>query len=59
MNVTVFPQVIGLAMTWNRSLWNKVGDVIGSEAVWQRNAGGKIVPGLTYFTPNINIFRDP
>jgi len=59
MNVTVFPQVIGLAMTWNRSLWNKVGDVIGSEAVWQRNSGGKIVPGLTYFTPNINIFRDP
>ena len=46
-------------MTWNRSLWNKVGDVIGSEAVRQRNADGNIVPGLTYFTPNINIFRDP
>lgn len=59
INVTVFPQVIGLAMTWNRSLWNMVGDIIGSEALRQRNAGGRIVPGLTYFTPNINLFRDP
>ena len=57
-NVTVFPQVIGLAMSWNRSLWNEVGNIIGSQAIAHRN-GGNFGPGLTYFTPNINIFRDP
>jgi hypothetical protein len=55
----VFPQVIGLAMTWNRTLWNEVGSIIGSQAVLQANSRDKFVPGLTYFTPNINIFRDP
>ncbi|KAL7553331.1 hypothetical protein ACHAWF_016610, partial [Thalassiosira exigua] len=62
-NVTSFPQVIGLAATWNRTLWNEVGGAIGTEALRQirraEAAGDDVIPGLTYFTPNINIFRDP
>jgi len=69
-NVTVFPQVVGLGTTWNRSLWNEVGGAIGSEALHRRRRrqrrrrtsggdGSVPHPGLTYFTPNINVFRDP
>lgn len=68
-NVTVFPQVIGLAMTFNRTLWAEVGDIIGTEATERREElikkgpnngnGDSMLPGLTYWFPNINIFRDP
>ena len=61
-NVTVFPQVLGLSMTYNRSLWSEIGDIIGTEAlqkVHDTTTKSQIHPGLTYFTPNINIFRDP
>jgi len=60
-NVTVFPQVIGLGMTFNRTLWSEVGGVIGTEAMHKVHSTTKSNgphPGLTYFTPNINIFRD-
>ena len=57
-NVTVFPQVIGLAMTFNRTLWSEIGGVIGTEAI-QKTHTSPHSAGLTYFTPNINIFRDP
>ena len=62
-NVTVFPQVIGLGMTWNRTLWSEIGGVIGTKAI-QRTRISTMEskgphPGLTYSTPNINIFRDP
>ncbi|KAL7471151.1 hypothetical protein ACHAXS_011439 [Conticribra weissflogii] len=63
-NVTVFPQVIGLGATFNRTLWGRVGDAIGKEAVavvhHDRDKTKRTMhPGLTYWTPNVNIFRDP
>lgn len=61
---TVFPQAIGLAATWNTDLLGEVADAIGTEArakhheaVRQGNRGWYY--GLTFWTPNINIFRDP
>lgn len=61
---TVFPQVIGLAATWNRRLVHRVADAISDEARAKHHAfaaKGKrgIYQGLTFWTPNINIFRDP
>ena len=61
-NVTVFPQVIGLSMSFNRTLWSEIGGIIGTEAlqkVYDTTTKSQMHPGLTYFTPNINIFRDP
>ncbi|MBC3974078.1 glycoside hydrolase family 3 C-terminal domain-containing protein [Xanthomonas translucens] len=62
---TVFPQAIGLAATWNTALLEQVGTVTSTEARAKFNlAGGpgKDHPryaGLTIWSPNINIFRDP
>ena len=61
---TVFPQVIGLAATWNRTLVERVACVIADEARAKHHAAlaagrhGQY-QGLTFWTPNINIFRDP
>jgi beta-glucosidase len=61
---TVFPQVIGLAATWDRSLVKRVAGVIADEARAKHHAAiaagrrGQY-QGLTFWTPNINIFRDP
>ncbi|MEA3478735.1 MAG: glycoside hydrolase family 3 N-terminal domain-containing protein, partial [Bacteroidota bacterium] len=61
---TVFPQAIGLAATWNPDLMNRIGSVIADEARAKYNASirkgnrGQYA-GLTFWTPNINIFRDP
>jgi len=61
---TVFPQAIGLAATFNDDLMFRVATAISDEgrakyhqAVRQENRG--IYFGLTFWTPNINIFRDP
>jgi beta-glucosidase len=62
---TVFPQVIGLAATWDPALIRRVGSAIGDEARAkyhaalrsQGEAGG--YQGLTFWSPNVNIFRDP
>ena len=61
---TVFPQVIGLAATWNRALVRQVATTISDEARAKHHAAlarGKRgqYQGLTFWTPNINIFRDP
>lgn len=61
---TVFPQVIGLAATWNRALLRRVATVTSDEARAKHHAAvaaGKrgMYQGLTFWTPNINIFRDP
>jgi beta-glucosidase len=62
---TVFPQAIGLAATWDVNQVNKVADVISTEArAWylrclERGDTIGIHKGLTYWSPNINIFRDP
>lgn len=63
---TVFPQAIALAATWNPELHQKIADAISTEARAKNNetilkSGGdtKIYQGLTIWSPNINIFRDP
>ncbi|RZK78494.1 MAG: glycosyl hydrolase, partial [Pedobacter sp.] len=61
---TVFPQAIALAATFNQDLIQSVSNVISTEARAKYNlstAKGRHLQymGLTYWTPNINIFRDP
>jgi beta-glucosidase len=64
-NATVFPQAIGLAAMWDPSLHHDVAHVIGVEgrAKFNSYAGtkweGTMFHGLTFWSPNINIFRDP
>ncbi|HEU4833248.1 MAG TPA: glycoside hydrolase family 3 C-terminal domain-containing protein [Pyrinomonadaceae bacterium] len=61
---TVFPQAIGLAATWDTKLMYQVADVISTEArakhhEFARNNQHRRYQGLTFWSPNINIFRDP
>jgi beta-glucosidase len=61
---TVFPQAIGLAATWNTDLMQHVADAISTEAraknnEYVREGDRNIFKGLTFWSPNINIFRDP
>ena len=64
-HATVFPQAVALAATWNRDLIQQVGTVVSTEARAKFNlAGGpgkdhRRYEGLTIWSPNINIFRDP
>jgi beta-glucosidase len=61
---TVFPQAIGLAATWDPELEFRIADAISTEArakyndAIQHNNHGRYY-GLTFWSPNINIFRDP
>ena len=71
---TVFPQAIGLAATWDTELLHRVADTISTEARAKYHEGlrraapsaagslrtspGRFA-GLTYWSPNVNIFRDP
>jgi beta-glucosidase len=60
---TVFPQAVGLAATWDTSLLREIGDVVSTEARAKFNLHGRAdtprYGGLTVWSPNINIFRDP
>ncbi|MDC1492689.1 glycoside hydrolase family 3 C-terminal domain-containing protein [Flavobacteriaceae bacterium] len=61
---TVFPQAIGMAATFNPSLINDIAVVISDEARAKhhealRNNDYSQYKGLTFWSPNINIFRDP
>jgi beta-glucosidase len=61
---TVFPQAIGLAATWDSRLIHDVADTISTEArakynQAQREDNHSIYYGLTLWSPNINIDRDP
>ena len=61
---TVFPQAIALAATWNPKLVKKVATAISDEARAKYNEARKFgdtqqYQGLTMWSPNINIFRDP
>lgn len=61
---TVFPQAIGMAATFDPKLINEVGGVISDEARAKHNEALKHgvsdrYTGLTFWSPNINIFRDP
>ncbi|HEX8115986.1 MAG TPA: glycoside hydrolase family 3 C-terminal domain-containing protein, partial [Pyrinomonadaceae bacterium] len=61
---TVFPQAIGLAATWDTELMHSVAEVVSTEAraknneFVRRGERGRY-KGLTFWSPNINIFRDP
>ncbi len=61
---TVFPHAIALASTFDPDLIGTVGDAVSTEARAKYNKSVEwgdrdIYKGLTYWTPNINIFRDP
>ena len=61
---TVFPQSIGRAATFDESLEREIGRVIGTEArakynLFQRKGAAKRYTGLTLWSPNVNMFRDP
>ena len=61
---TLFPQAIGLAAAWDTPLMHRVATVISTEARAKYNhaiaeGNRNIYYGLTIWSPNINIFRDP
>ena len=61
---TVFPQAIGVAASWDPGLLHDVADAISTEARAKHrealaHGGSGEYQGLTFWTPNINIFRDP
>ena len=61
---TVFPQPIGLGATFNPAIARQIGDAIATEArakyvVARRNHNYARYTGLTFWSPNVNIFRDP
>jgi beta-glucosidase len=61
---TVFPQAIGLAATWDVTLMGEVAGAISDEArakhhEFIRRGVRDIYTGLTFWSPNVNIFRDP
>lgn len=53
---TSFPQVITTAASFNASLWEEIGRVVSEEGRAMYNGGAA---GLTFWSPNVNILRDP
>ncbi len=61
---TSFPQAIGLAATWDDSLIFRMATVVSDEArakhhEYVRQGSRERYQGLTFWSPNINLFRDP
>ena len=61
---TMFPQAIALAAAFDEDLMKQVGEVIAEEGRAKYNEQAKrgdrdIYKGLTFWSPNVNIFRDP
>ena len=62
---TVFPQAIGMAATWHKELIHRVATAISDEgrakyhAALRRNGYTDQYQGLNFWSPNVNIFRDP
>lgn len=63
--VTAYPQAIGMAATWDSNSLKRMADfsalegrAIHNKSIELNKTGDRYV-GLTYWTPNINIFRDP
>ena len=61
---TVFPQAIGLAATFDEDFIEQVADAISTEGrakfnMQQDHGDTGIYKGLTFWSPNVNIFRDP
>ncbi|TRX16379.1 glycoside hydrolase family 3 C-terminal domain-containing protein [Flavobacterium franklandianum] len=64
-NVTVYPQAIAMAATWNTPSLKTMADYSATEgrAIYEKSVEtgkeGQRYIGLTYWSPNVNIFRDP
>jgi beta-glucosidase len=63
-HATSFPQVIGMAATWDTDLVHRMAEVISTEARAKFNEAVRhdqreMFFGLTFWAPNVNIFRDP
>jgi beta-glucosidase len=63
-SATVFPQAIGMAATWDPAMVESMGNVVSTEGrakynTAQSEGNHRIFYGLTFWSPNINIFRDP
>lgn len=61
---TVFPQAIGLAATFDEEFIEEIADAISTEGrakfnMQQANDDTGLYKGLTFWSPNVNIFRDP
>ena len=61
---TIFPQAIGLGATFDTELLGQIADTIATEGRAKYNAYSQeedrdIYKGLTFWSPNVNIFRDP
>ncbi|HXN45623.1 MAG TPA: glycoside hydrolase family 3 C-terminal domain-containing protein [Bryobacteraceae bacterium] len=61
---TNFPQVIGMAATWDTGLVHQMGETVSTEARAKYNQAirqdhHEMFFGLTFWAPNVNIFRDP
>lgn len=61
---TVFPQAIGMAAAFDEDMMEQVGDAVSTEArakfaMQQEGDDEDIYKGLTFWAPNVNIFRDP
>mgnify|MGYP004685026911 FL=1 len=61
---TIFPQAIGLGATFDAELLGKIADTAATEGRAKYNAYSQeedrdIYKGLTFWSPNVNIFRDP
>jgi beta-glucosidase len=61
---TVFPQAIGMAAAFDEDMMEEVGDAIATEGrakfnMQQEFGDTDIYKGLTFWAPNVNIFRDP
>jgi beta-glucosidase len=64
LHATVFPQAIGMAATFDKEALLKMASITSTEAramhnEYLRRGQRDIYEGLTFWTPNINIFRDP
>lgn len=63
-SATIFPQAIGLGATFDEELLEQVGEVVSVEARAKYNENEKhedrdIYKGITLWSPNVNLFRDP
>ncbi len=61
---TIFPQAIGMAAVFDENLMEQIGDAVSTEArakfaMQQEGDDEDIYKGLTFWAPNVNIFRDP
>jgi beta-glucosidase len=62
---TVFPQAIAMAASWDVDMVKRVASAIGDEArakfheTLRTKGGNALYQGLTFWSPNVNIFRDP